>query len=36
MSWFKRKDGKIAQITAPEEGMVNTEGIFKKCENEDE
>ena len=34
MSWFKRKDEKIVDITPPEERTVKTEGIFAKCENE--
>lgn len=35
MSWFKRKDDKIVEITRPEERTVKTEGIFTKCENEE-
>jgi acetyl-CoA carboxylase carboxyl transferase subunit beta len=35
MSWFKRKNEKIAEITPPEERTVKTEGIFAKCENAD-
>lgn len=34
MSWFKRKDDKIVEITPPEERTVKTEGIFAKCEND--
>ena len=35
MSWFTRKDEKIAEMTPPEERTVKTEGIFVKCENEE-
>jgi len=35
MTWFTRKDEKIAKLTPPEERTVKTEGIFVKCENEE-
>jgi acetyl-CoA carboxylase carboxyl transferase subunit beta len=35
MSWFTRKDEKIAEMTPPEERTVKTEGLFVKCESEE-
>lgn len=35
MTWFKRKDEKIVEMTPPEERTVKTEGIFAKCESEE-
>ncbi len=35
MSWFKRKQEKLAEITPITQRTVKTEGIFSKCENAD-